>query len=519
MLRLPETNDPISPTSKIEISRIGEAPPPTYYTQIFCPFSDQDYLYYDTTDLDTFVTSLKRRVLPPTPPVSSLDVVWKNLHKQATVLARRFVHYYNGRVLNHDQIVEHITEHYSGTKRDWYLSACDSLLEQDIMETLRRDFRITPFVKKEKLKAKSMDKAKARIIQCRGNPQLPRALVTGFALKNFESILYSCTKTFNPHDNTQEVAKELNPLQRASVLMSKINSISQPMVVITDCTSFDAHVNHLQLRLEKTFYAYLYKHGGSPTQYLDFMKWFEYQIKNRAKAVFKNGIVRYQMLGGRGSGDWNTAFGNVFLVCIMMTQLMHDLAVPFDAWRMFDDGDDCLLIVSRPYLGAVLNAIPLFFSTLGHEIKVDNVIDASVDFEQIEFCQSKPIHCKTGTKMVRSFEKMLATYHLDCRWFKTEETMREYYSAVGLCDLILYSGAPVVSVLAEHYYKLGGKTVNLQFVRELNIWRYGCIKSLDVGDLEITNEARLSFWKAYGLSPVDQLELENKIRTLTLPSF
>lgn len=500
------------PSSSVNVTRWLPAGNAANYVAIHNELNFKELVYYDPGDLDTFVMSLKLRVLQVVPEVDDDDDLWNRLKKDSRWLANQIKKQSGFNILDDDDIEKYIRNNYSGKKRDSYLKALSSLKDYNILQDLGKDAKISAFLKREKLELKEESKRKGRVIQGRGDPNFPRFLVWFFRLKCAEKLLYEAKALFNPLDNTREVAKEQNPRQRAAELLAKVNSLVDPVLISTDCSAFDAHVNTKQLEIEEEFYGSLLR-SGNHGDYGVFKTLFKHQKYNRGQARFKEGKVSYSVEGCRASGDWNTAFGNVLLVSLFTRRYMLDLGVPNTDWRMYDDGDDCILLVERRYANVIVDGYENYFKRIGHNIKIESVVSCKDDIERIEFCQSHPINTYNGWVMARNYEKMISSYFLDCRWLKTKDLAMKYYSAVGTADSILYAGVPIISVLANRMRDLSG-VATIQDITSLGEWRFGCLSKVVNCDVPITHASRLSFEKAYGLTPSQQVLYEEILSSI-----
>jgi len=118
---------------------------------------------------------------------------------------------------------------------------------------------------------------------------------------------------------------------------------------------------------------------------------------------------------------------------------------------------------------------------------------------------------------------MIITYTHSTRWFSSDKNMRMYFSAIGLADSILYYRVPVIWELAKSFFKFSGisKEKAISHIFVLKNYQYDSfldIKSLesrkDSFSGEISFESRLSFEKAFGLTPAEQVTIEESFQHL-----
>jgi len=343
-------------------------------------------------DFSTSLMSIKRRVLMVVPTPEIKHPLFIRCLTYAKKLSRKCSHI---KIKSLDDIADFIVEKYGSVKRKNYLAAVNSLRINP--ELTRYDSNVTAFVKLEMLPLTPNKSLKARIIQARQPKNVsvtdpPRWLVYNMIFKNLEHYVYNSKRLFNELDDTQEIAKCLNPTQRAYILTKKIDSIPDPYAIPWDGSAFDAHVNSDLCGIERKFYYHYLKLSGNTHHANQFMRYFQWQIDNNVSMTTSDGgRIKYKVKGNRMSGDWNTSIGNIILMCLMTVSILDYLGIPKSSWRLLDDGDDCMLIVSKPYVSMLCKQLSDLFLVFGQEVVVEKPINCTHNFEKINFCQSRPV--------------------------------------------------------------------------------------------------------------------------------
>lgn len=389
---------------------------------------------------------------------------------------------------------------YSGRKRATYLNALDHVLENGLD---RKDARIKMFVKCEKMSPVKVN-PDPRAIQFR-DPKY--CVVLASYLKPIEEHLYALKIKHPLLSGTRLVGKGLNQVERAHLLRRKMQAFVSPVVVSIDASRFDQHVDIAQLREEHR----VYTHCNPDPYFAQLLSW---QCINKCQSRIG---FRYVTRGKRMSGDMNTALGNCVIMIGMVLGFMIPRGKHFD---LFDDGDDCLLIVEEPELEGVLKDLPHHFLQYGHEMKIENI---ARDIESVNWCQSKPVRTKHGLKFVRDYTKVISTCLVGTRWLGVPPHVRlAYLAGLADCELVLNCGVPILQeyALALRRNSRGAQVRHdkesgewHRYIRESRLYR-----RVESGgfDLEITDEARLSFSKAFGVSIDQQIDIE---RTLSQWEF
>jgi hypothetical protein len=143
----------------------------------------------------------------------------------------------------------------------------------------------------------------------------------------------------------------------------------------------------------------------------------------------------------------------------------------------------------------------------------------SFELEEVEFCQSKPIHCGNNNwMMVRNIHKILKQDALSIT-SRDFATYNEIMYATAVCGLALYEGMPVLDqfyrsfLLCEVRADIVERVLSDMFTGH-RTWRSFASSSRDF-TIDVT-EARFSLWKAFGILPDEQEMLEDELRAISL---
>jgi hypothetical protein len=399
---------------------------------------------------------------------------------------------------------------YAGAKRARYLAATEQLLSGSLS---RKDATVRMFVKFEKFNPGKVN-PDPRAIQFRSAKY---CVALGKYLKSVEHALYALKGDGRILPNTRVIGKGLSMGERASLLRKKWEAFDCPIVVSLDASRFDMHVSRELLQIEHNVYLRMCNDRT-------FARLLSWQLDN--KCISSLGL-KYLARGRRMSGDMNTALGNCLLMVIMVSTIMRG-----HKYDILDDGDDCLLIIEKDTLPFVLEKLPAMFLEFGHEIKIENIAE---DFECVEWCQSRPVEYSTGKfKFVRLPWKVLSTALSGIKYVEANDKVRRrLVNTIGMAEMILNLGIPI---LQEYGIALmrNADTPLVQRFDDIDSLYYRLhreLKALNMKQLEkrdpqpITPDARWSFYRAFGITPDDQVVAEDFLRTwsfsllgdLTLP--
>lgn len=393
---------------------------------------------------------------------------------------------------------EQFLKTYSGRRLALYKRAAARYEQRGVKP---KDARIRSFLKIEGFTKRG---AVPRIIQPR-NPRLP---VYGYALgryiKIYEKVFMSMIKRVTGY---RVIVKGLDPRKRAELLRRHWDVFGDPVVLAMDASRFDQHVSRAALRWEHAMWLQL-----CPSKYREELKMLlDMQLRNVCTASCPQGTVSYVTDGCRMSGDMNTSGGNCMLMASMLLQYAHDREVVV---RVANDGDDSLVIMDRRDLVRFREGLEEWFDNLGFAMEVEDVQDR---FERIDFCQCSPVLTSGGWIMCRkptnSMGKDLTTF----RSFPNEQAITVWLQAVHECGKSLTDGVPVMGRFYDMFRT--GRVVKAmpEALQDRGLFRMA--QGLKYRGLDITSQARASFWNAFGILPDDQLALEEWFSGFSLVDF
>jgi hypothetical protein len=372
-------------------------------------------------------------------------------------------------------------QYYSGRKLARYSQAVESL---KVREVTRSDAFIDLFVKAEKINFSTKKDPAPRAIQ----PRNPRYNVEiGRFIKPVEH------RTYNAIDSVfgaPVVAKGKNAIERAQMLRAAWEAVNDPVAVFLDVSRFDQCVSASALEYEHGFYLKLF-HSERELQRL--LSW---QIENVGYCRCHDGSIKYKVRGCRMSGDMNTALGNVLLMCALMYAYLQDHVSKFG---FVDDGDDCVVVVERAEYHKLISTCGPWFNSRGFVMKYEG---CTSEFEKIEFCQAQPVFDGERWIMCRDPRICIEKDLISVVPWSTEKSWKAHCSAVGQCGLALAGNLPVLGA----FYDMLDQGVD--GVQELETGMAYLARGMTGRRSQPTWQARLSFWKAFDITPDRQVALE-----------
>jgi hypothetical protein len=232
------------------------------------------------------------------------------------------------------------------------------------------------------------------------------------------------------------------------------------------------------------------------------------QLHNKGYMRTDEAIIKYRVHGSRMSGDMNTSLGNCLIMCALVWTICKERGI---LCRLANNGDDCVVFVEKRDQQRLSVGLREWFWEFGFNMKVEPAVDV---FERIEFCQAHPVWDGYVWLMVRN--PVTSVSKDGCaivRDFGHGQGARKWLGAVGECGLRLTGGVPVVQDYYVAFLRHGdGKLGNCPAVHETGM--YMLAKNMQRGYAVPTEDARYSFYLAFGICATHQVELEEHMRTI-----
>lgn len=415
------------------------------------------------------------------PPKPAPHVFARRLARFGAMLARWLP---KSTPVSHDEFVAM----YSGRRRAVYQSAVDSLGTRSVN---RRDAGLASFVKAEKVTG-----LVPRIIQPRGARY---NVEVGVFLKPLEKVVYrAIAKVFG----SQTVLKGYNASGTARLLWAKWNMFRQPVAVGLDASRFDQHTSSDALRFEHA--CYLKCFSGSDRERLAGL--LEWQIANKGYVNVDDGKIKYRVDGCRMSGDMNTSMGNCLLMCAMVYAYAEHRGVRVE---LANNGDDCTVIMETQDLLRFQEGLDAWFTEMGYTMKVEDPVYV---FERIDFCQTSPVDTLGGYVMVRNPHRALTKDVYSVLPLRQGKMAFGWATAIGECGLSLTGAIPVFQEFYSALRAIGqGRRIGAHPGLESGFARLAEGMHREYGD--IAPVSRYSFWLAFGITPDEQVALEDYYRS------
>lgn len=393
---------------------------------------------------------------------------------------------------------------YTGRRKAVYTEAWQSLCARGIC---LYDATLKAFVKAEKVKLTKdefeflLDPA-PRLIQ----PRSPRFNVeVGRFIKPLEGLIY---KGIGRVWGGPTVMKGFNADDTAMHLVNMVAEFDDWVGIGADASRFDQCVSPEALQFEHSVYLACFR-GDERSELSRLLSW---QLVNRGVAFAPDGKIQYTVEGNRMSGDMNTALGNCLLMCAMVWAFCEAKGIKA---RLANNGDDCMIFMRRKDEAHFREGFSEWMLEMGFAM----VLEPSVyELEKVEFCQANPIHLGGGKwRMVRAPNRSLAKDAYSVLSLGSGAALNKHCSMLGQCGLSLNSGVPILQSYFQALIRAGGGATGKD-CPQYETGMFNLAKGMSSNASPVTEEARFSFYLAFGVTPDDQISREAWYDSWTLDS-
>lgn len=401
--------------------------------------------------------------------------------------------------------IDSFVNKYNGKKLARYQKARDD--HRFNWKLTKRDLRISAFCKKEMLQIKSskpFNKMIPRIVQAR-SPKFNMLL--GRYIDACEKQIYrSIDAMFNRITGSpvtmKTVMKGLNSVEQAQQIQAKWARFSNPVFVPLDAKRFDQCASTPKLQLLHGSIAKCFPNRKHKKE----IKWLlKSTINNNCVGKAIDGLVKYKTSGGLNSGEMTTSLTGVYIMCtVIFTYLVY--LVKLAKFEVIDGGDDAGIILEQDDLKLLGNLSEDFLEfglrmTIGKPVYV---------MEEIEFCSTQPVYDGEKWRMVRDPRVSVTKDAHSLKPVCSGTELANCLNSRGKGGLSLTGGIPLLQSYYLSMIRNAATIIGKKQFKDVPLQggMYYLSKRMDEKYRDINNEARVSFYKAFGILPDLQIEME-----------
>lgn len=395
-----------------------------------------------------------------------------------------------------------VVRSYRGRFYKRYFQAYTELTHRSL---LRTDFLNNAFVKPDKEEREIVYVATAKGPRMIQYMRATGALEMGRFTHAVESKIYAITDQFG----TKVFGKGCNLHELAEDFVVKRSNFSDPIFLLLDASSFDAHVSAPLLRIVSKWYGTILRNSRDRA----YVRWlWSHTYVNRGRTT--NGL-KFKTQGTRMSGHMDTGLGNSLIMYAMLTEYLKTVGV--QKYSMSVNGDDSVIIIERSDLRRASDLS--IFDECGFKMK----FEYTDRFSQMEYCQCKPVETHYGWIMARSPERLLRRVGWSVHRFG-KKMSKHYVYSLGLGEMAINYGLPIGYALGVKLREAAcgapgapPRMLPVNRKKYISATRQRYWQSSEpaiVSDL-----ARESYEEAWGISPDDQVALEEALRVKLDPTL
>lgn len=389
-----------------------------------------------------------------------------------------------------------VVSRYKGRMRRRMQRAYEDLSDVGLQPN---DIRVTMFLKDDKYIGDAIDDVDgqpsgckpARCIQYR-HPRYNLCLMRYIAVFEKEMMGYT------DWTNTPIVSKGLDCYEVASVLKAKYDAFHRPVGLLFDQSKFDAHYNYSCMRgVHKVYHARM---GDRRLRRL-------LSVQYRNKGYTKHG-TKYRTLCTHMSGEADTSCGNSVCNLCMLEHLAYVLKIKHSDLAL---GDDSVMIIEEADLEKVLEYYEQHFSKYGMVCK----LELAFEFEEIEFCQMRPVQVNDRWVMLRNPYRLLTRSLWSVKPVFNSRYRARLVRSIGYCELASNLGAPVGQAFAVGMINAGsGRLIGtLDQFHRVEVQRADFKR---MQPMTISDNTRHSYCRAWGVTPEKQSEMECRLQCVII---
>lgn len=463
-------------------------------------------LFTFNNSVDNLIRALCTRVLyckingtwvtPPNPTVSLF-------HR-----FRRFARFIDSfAMITSPMQLDDVPLHYKGA---------DRLRKQRAVGILRTTGYLPKYAKVDAFtKAELYDRSKkephdtdVRLIQPRSQEHL--CYIARYIIPIEKKFYRAIDKTMNlfQSDPSPTVMKGYNIQQIAGIARQKWDSYSRPVAIGGDASRFDESCRKDSLKWLRDRYLKYY-HGSDVTE---FRQLLTNQIGGRGVGKASDGVVFYTTTGGKSSGDMDTSMTGCGLMCAMVSCYMHALKIR--RYSLLNNGDDFVIICDAADANKITSTnMHDYFLECGFRVAMEPHVTT---FEQIQFCKMQPVYTGERWTMCRNPHVAITKDATSIRPHQSFSDYVGWLACVGMGGIAACAGIPMLQAYYQCFVrnatKLKQDHPNERVVAYVPpkdwTWKQNRIASLAPTPHIITDDARVSFYRAFGILPDIQVLME-----------
>lgn len=397
-------------------------------------------------------------------------------------------------------------QHYHGRRRRVYENAFATLLYEPLTAN---DANCKCFLKKEKDIMSDKPDAVPRVITF---PDPRYGMQFGKFVKAIESKFFA---SIDHCFGSRTVMKGLNYLTLGQEIFRKWDRFTDPCSIDGDVSRLDSSISDEMQQMYHKFAAKFFEYNERQI----FLELCEMQLNVDVKGRAQDGGISFQS-SGLGSGQMNTSQMGVFIVCYILWNLIDSLGLDVE---VVNCGDDFSIIGERATIHVFRKHAIKYFMKYNMVLKLEELNDV---LEGLNFCQTNPVKVDGTYRMVRVPRQAIIkdSSSIDCLLALSQRI--QFLHAISCTGIATHGGVPIFQEVYRFMARAShGMRARITSKRSLvktyktklydhSMSYWG--KSLTCSYKLISDETRYSFYIAFGISPVNQIAIEQTYRDMMI---
>lgn len=300
----------------------------------------------------------------------------------------------------------------------------------------------------------------------------------------------------------RDFIKGMNANEVARNLRWKTEQFRDPAFVLLDHSRFDSHLNwKMQEELSMNYNKACTAAPNEDNRFFHYLINCLRKVRVNAKSG-AHWVIDGSMLSGRPDTSYTDNMVNYQAILYWLDKVCKVTK----AERMVN-GDDSIVIVERSELHKLDFE---WFKLFGLRTKVEIVYD----MRQADFCQTKYVDTLKGPKMVRDPFRLMSRCCYTIKGGLHKDGPYSLLGAIAAGELHCNAGVPVLQSFALMLRRAARGHFSQALLDEY-MARRGSMEF--VKPYEVSDQARIDFWIAHGIDPLEQRELERWFDSADLP--
>nr|WKV33506.1 MAG: RNA-dependent RNA polymerase [Riboviria sp.] len=260
------------------------------------------------------------------------------------------------------------------------------------------------------------------------------------------------------------------------------DSTSDPIAVLIDHSKFDSSVMKEHIKLEEKCYLSRFEDE-------DLRELLSHQYVNNC---YSKGGIAYTCVARKMSGEYNTSLGDSIINYGVLREVFGDKAC------YVINGDDSVVVLEKALFNEALVKDPSTWGRFGFK----STVDVARSFEEIDFCQSRPVEVDGEWRMIRSPWRAIARSTFSVKRYRGV-AWRRLLAAMADSEIACSDRVPMLQAWALRLRRASAEASPLP--GEVS-YRASLERKPTLGP--VSDDTRLSFAAAFGVDTTVQLAFE-----------